>query len=141
MLGRKSYPREYIKACRTRVDAQLRSFKALSRAAGKDPKAASALESFEPAFFNNLVVVLDASFVHRLRGVEGKDGNPLNEVRVLGASIMENGEVMGADPTIKMDPAKSVLGYKVGDKIRVHQAEFARLADAFFAELEKKFGE
>jgi len=48
---------------------------------------ASRFETFEPILFNNLVVVLDGYFVYRTRGIEGKDGNPLNEVRMLSHSI------------------------------------------------------
>jgi hypothetical protein len=33
-----------------------------------------------PLFCNNLMLVLDRRFVHRLRMVTGKAGNPLNEV-------------------------------------------------------------
>jgi len=42
-----------------------------------------ASKSFELVYFNNLVVVLDSYFVHRTQGLEKKDGNPLNEVRVI----------------------------------------------------------
>jgi hypothetical protein len=86
-----------------------------------------------------MVLVLDSFFTHRLRGMEGKDGNPLNEVRVLCSSLVENGGAFGADSTIKMNPATSVLGYEVGDAIRVSQPDFVRLAEAFFAEIEKKY--
>ena len=41
-------------------------------------------------FFNDQVLLLDHMFVHRLTGIEGKDGNPLNEVRVLCNSILLN---------------------------------------------------
>jgi hypothetical protein len=37
------------------------------------------------------VLLLDHMFVHRLSGAEGKDGNPLNEVRVLVNSLLYNG--------------------------------------------------
>jgi hypothetical protein len=53
--------------------------------------------------------------VHRARGLEGKDGNPLNEVRMLCDSILQKDGVMTADKTIKFDPAKSVLRLQPGD--------------------------
>jgi hypothetical protein len=40
------------------------------------------LEAFETLLFNNMILVLDRNFVHRLRMVIGKDGNPLNEVEL-----------------------------------------------------------
>ena len=40
--------------------------------------------------------------------MEGKDGNPLNEVRILCNSMMNNNNKMCADKTIKFDSAKSV---------------------------------
>jgi len=39
----------------------------------------SAIESFEPNFFNNLILVLDNYFCNRSRTKENKNGNPLNE--------------------------------------------------------------
>jgi len=41
-----------------------------------------------------MVLVLDSSFSHRQRTMELKDGNPLNEVRVLCNSILENDGIM-----------------------------------------------
>ena len=86
-----------------------------------------------------MILVLDMLFVHRLRGQEGKDGNPLNEVRILCNSIMNNQGVMGEDSTIRFVPDKSVLKYCVGDEIKLNAANFAGLANAFFAEIERKF--
>jgi hypothetical protein len=71
--------------------------------------------------------------------IEKKDGNPLNEVRVLSASMTGNGGRMGADTTIRLDPARSFLGYRVGDEIAVRDEDFGLLARAFFADLEGKF--
>ncbi|OZC80155.1 hypothetical protein CH274_13035 [Rhodococcus sp. 06-418-5] len=75
-----------------------------------------------------------------MRGQEKKNGNPLNEVRVLAASMTTADDIMTSDPTINLDPAKSILGYAVGDRIALDEKQFVALADAFFAEIETKFG-
>jgi hypothetical protein len=46
---------------------------------------------------------------------------------------------MCADKTIKFDPAKSVLKYRVGDEIKLNAPDFMRLSSAFFAEVESKY--
>jgi hypothetical protein len=72
-------------------------------------------------------------------GIKGKDGNPLNEVRMLSNSILLNGGVLAAKKTIKYKPQTSVLKLKIGEKIALTQTEFAPLADAFFSEIEANF--
>jgi hypothetical protein len=99
----------------------------------------SAIAAFEPHFLNNMVLALDNLFVHRARGLERKDGNPLNEVRLLCESIMNHDGAMCADDTIKIDPAKSVLKYRVGDRINLNVADFILLSSCFFAEIEEKY--
>jgi len=138
----KKYPKEYIAACRARVDADLRAYRSH---VGKTPT-----QEFETRFFNDQVLLLDYMFVHRLSGIEGKDGNPLNEVRVLCNSILLNRGKLQVDKLpgwpnsavagIKLSPEKSVLKLKPGDEVRLSEADFERLSKAFFAELEKKFG-
>ena len=129
MLGMKTYAPEYIDACRAQVDADLAAYRGL----------ASTTTAFEAAFFANEVLVLETMFMHRLRVVEGKDGNALNEVRVLAQSILEHGNVMTADKTIRLIAAKSVLGIEFGDEVRLSEAGFVRLSKAFFDEIEARF--
>ncbi len=131
MLAANKYPNDYVDACRRRVALQISTYQGV--------KGASGIASFEHQFFNNMVLVLDYLFVHRTRTLELKDGNPLNEVRVVCNSLLQNDGLMGKDNSIKLDPAKSVLGLHVGDEILIDEAAFERLSEAFFAELERKF--
>jgi hypothetical protein len=135
---------EYIDACRRQIDAQVAAYRILV-AAGADLHGSSrtqfdaAIHAFEPVFFTNLVLVLENYFVHRSRTIEKKDGNPLNEVRVLATSMMSNSGRLPADKSIRLDPATSILKFRVGDEIAVGEEDFGRLITAFFAELESKF--
>ena len=141
MLGMKTYAREYIDVCRARVDADLLAYR---KQVGKAPS-----KEFEARFFNNQVLLLDYMFVHRLTGIEGKDGNPLNEVRVLCNSILLNkGKIQvdrlpgwpnSASSGIKLPLEKSVLKLNAGDEVKLNENDFVRLSKAFFAELEKRY--
>ena len=140
MLAVSKYPKDYIKECRAQMEAQLAAYKKLVSAVAKDKGSAiRAAEAFEPLFFNNLTLVLDGYFVHRTRAIEGKDGNPLNEVRMLCTSMLLNQGVLGSDKTIKYKPETSVLKLGIGDDIHLDQAQFRALFDAFFSELEARF--
>jgi hypothetical protein len=144
MLGMKDYEQDYIDACRSRVETQVVMFHEVAQAARDHGDAdvshlEGALESLEYEYFNNMLIVLDAYFVHRLRGVEGKDGNALNEVRVLARSLMENGGTLMADPQIPLDPARNILRLEVGAPITLTLQQYRRLSDAFLREIESKF--
>ena len=142
MLGRNNYTKEEFAQARKRVDQQLAVYKKLTKAvdgATSDPKVAGAREAFEVQFFNNMVIVLDRLFVHRLRAVNGKDGNPLNEVLLVADSLINNGGVLAATKVFKLVPAESVLKLEVGDQIKVTAAQFERLSKAYFAEIEARF--
>ena len=141
MLGMKAYTKDYIDACRARVDADLRAYrKQVGRAPSKE---------FEARFFNDQVLLLDYIFVHRLSGIEGKDGNPLNEVRVLCNSLLLNqgklqvdkltGWPSSAVSSLTLPPEKSLLGLEMGDDINLSEDDFVRLSKAFFAEIEMKY--
>ncbi|GIJ49160.1 hypothetical protein Val02_60460 [Virgisporangium aliadipatigenens] len=129
MLAVSSYARDYIEGRRARFDEDVAAF----RAAGVDDAA------FEAVYFNNLVLALELSFVHRLRALEKQDGNALNEVRLLAHSLLHHGGRLVEDRQITLDPAKTVLGYAVGDEIAVREADFVRLCKAFFAEIEARY--
>ena len=67
------------------------------------------IDALEPIYLANLLIAMDAHFIHRLRGAEGKDGNPLNEVRMLCYSMINSDNVLQADKTIKEPLHKSFL--------------------------------
>jgi len=141
MLGMKTYTRDYIDACRAKVDADVRAYQ---KQVGKAPS-----REFEGRFFNDQVLLLDYMFVHRLSGIEGKDGNPLNEVRVLCNSILFNQGKLQVDKLpgwpnsavsgMKLPPEKSQLKLKQDDEVQLTEADFVRLSEAFFAEIEKRY--
>jgi len=137
MLATNKYPREYVDQCRRRIDSQVATYR--TAVGAKGDKLGSPFELLEHEFFNNMVLMLDYLFVHRARTLELKDGNPLNEVRVICKSITQNQGVMSTDNAVKLDPAKSVTGLQYGEEIKMNDAEFLRLAEAFFVELERKF--
>ena len=139
MLGRSSYDQDYIDTCRAKVAAQLSAYEALATAARNGAQLDAQIDAFEPLFFNNMVLVLDALFVHRLRTKEGKDGNPLNEVRALSESLTENDGVLAVAKSIKHKRESSILHLEVGDQIALGASDFQRLAEAYFAEIEAKY--
>jgi hypothetical protein len=146
MLSVSAYPQQYIDEARARIGQQGAAFAALARevrgrAGGGPGGAGAALDALEPEYFANLVIALDSHFVHRSRGQERKDGNAMNEVRVLVSSIQHHDSIMTAEKGIRLDPARSVLGIEYGDRIRIDAEGFARLAAAFFEALEATYSE
>jgi hypothetical protein len=104
-----------------------------------DSEAGSALDAFEPLFFNTMTLVLDRYFVHRVRMVTGKDGNPLNEVALMSDALINNDGVLRGSTVINLSPDDSVLKLGVGDRIGLRAAQFERLSKAFFAEIGSRF--
>jgi hypothetical protein len=91
MLSMSSYSEDWIERCGARTDSRVARYQELRAAV----EPGDALASFEPAFFNNLVFTLGSYFLHRSRTIEGKDGNALNEVRILCNSVTSNGSLFG----------------------------------------------
>lgn len=131
MLATASYEPAYVNACRARVALQIQAFEQLP--------AGPATTALEPHYFNGLLLALDAHFVHRVRGAEGKDGNPLNEVRMLVQALMSPKGLLAVDKTIKYEASKSVLGIAIGERVSLDVDDFRSIADAFFDELEHRF--
>ena len=136
MLGRKDYTQQEFDTANTAVADQISSYSKLAKLAGK---TSPTLDEFEILYFNNMVLVLDRYFVHRIRPVAGKDGNALNEVELIADSLMNNGGVFQGSNVIKYVPESSVLKLRAGDAIRLKAADFEMLAAAFFDELKSKF--
>jgi hypothetical protein len=145
VFGRKSYTQEELDNSKAAIKLQLGAYETFVEALAKATKAtpdkavASAREAFEPRFFNNLTLVLDRHFIHRLRIVTGKDSNPLNEVEMLSDSLMNNNGVLRGNNVIKWVPDDTVVKLAIGDSIWLTAEEFGRLSTAFHAEIERKF--
>jgi len=124
MLLRTGYDRHYVATCRESVGAAVEELRRVQ--AGS-------------AAWNQLVPALDRWFGIRNPRVEGRDGNPINEVRVIAESVTEHGSVIVVPKGIKLAPETSVLGFEEGEEISLDGDAFERLFDAFLAEVEEKF--
>jgi hypothetical protein len=141
LLGRSSYTQEEFDQAKAAIARQLTAYKKLVKTVeeSSDPGAKKALEVFEPLFFNHMTLALDRYFVHRVRNVTGKDGNPLNEVELLTESLINNDGVLRDNNVLKLAPGQSTSKLNVGDKIKLSAAQFERLSKAFLADLHRKF--
>ena len=129
-----------VQACRDEIAAQIRAYRDLVGAASKASgmsltRIDAALATFEPAFFNNLLVALDARFRPSLPAV---DGGAIAEVRLLADSLLAHGGVFTADPAIRHDADASVLRLDYGDRIMLNADDLEALGQAFLAEVEQQ---
>jgi hypothetical protein len=141
MLGMKVYDASYVASCRDAIERNLQLY---DSQVGSRPDA-----DFEASFFNTQIMLLDYMFVHRLSGIEGKDGNPLNEVRVLCNSLLFNRGKLQIDKLpgwpnsavsgLKLPADRSILGLTPGQQVQISRDEFIRLSQEFFRELQKRY--
>jgi hypothetical protein len=124
MLPRTGFDRHYVAACRESVGAAVEELRRVD--AGS-------------AAWNQLAVALEHWFAQRIPKVEGRDGNPLNEVRAIADSVIEHGAVMTVPKGIRLQSETSVLGFEPGEEISLDGDAFERLFDAFLAEIEEKY--
>jgi hypothetical protein len=126
-----------VQACRDEIAAQIQAYRDLVGAASKASgmsltRIDAALASFEPAFFNNLLIALNARFAGR----PGNAGGPSAEVRLLADSLLAQGGVLTASEAIPYDADQSVLRLDVGERIALNADDFAALCAAFLAAIE-----
>ena len=140
------YTRAHVQACRAELDAQVAAYRdliaAASRASGMSlTRIDAAFAAFEPGYFNNLLIALEARFVHHLRdaNTSPKSCSPIDEVRLIVASLIAHGGVMTADDAIAYDADKAVIRLELGDRIALNAEDFETLSAAFFAEIEAKY--
>jgi len=132
----------YIQACRAEIAAQIQAYRDLVGAASKASgmsltRIDAALAAFEPAFFNNLLVALDARFRQL---VPAAGGDAIAEVRLVADSLLAHGGVLAASPAIRHDAEASVLRLDVGERIALNADDFQALCAAFLAAVEKRAG-
>jgi hypothetical protein len=132
-----SIPVAAIAACRDELAAQLRAYRELVGAASKASgmslaRIDAALSAFEPAFFNNVLVALDARFASRAR-----DAGASAEVALLAAALLHHGGVLTRDAALPHDAEASVLRLDFGERVALNGEDLETLAAAFLAELEQ----
>jgi hypothetical protein len=125
-----------VQACRDEIAAQIKAYRDLVGAASKASgmsltRIDAALSAFEPAFFNNLLIALDARFAGR----PSQGGSPA-EVRLLAASLMQSGGVLVASASTPYDAHTSVLKIDFGERIALNADDFEALCAAFLRQVE-----
>jgi hypothetical protein len=143
MIAHHRSPAARVQACRTEIAGQVQAYRDLVGAASKASgmsltRIDAALAAFEPAFFNNLLIALDARFARRPRNGDGMDGDPLDEVGLLCASLTANGGVLARDPAIAYEPSRAVLRLDVGERIALNADDFEAIAAAFLDAIEQR---
>ena len=126
-----------VQACRDEIAAQIRAYRDLVGAASKASgmsltRIDAALAAFEPAFFNNLLIALDARFAGR-----PADAGPIAEVRALAAALRDNGGVLAGAGDVPYDADASVLRIDIGERIALNADDFEALCAAFLAQIER----
>lgn len=128
MLAVSRYAPEYVERCRN-------TFHATIAACGKGLSSTKG----EPLVTCQLIVALEGWFAQRTRGMEGKDGNPMNEVRLLASSITHHGGVLTLEKGLRLTVEGSVLGIAPGDVIAPSLHDLAHLVDAFLDAIERTY--
>ena len=129
-------------AVRAEFAAYVQTYRDLVAAASKASGASlvridGALAAFEPGYFNNLLVALDARFANRPRHAGHDAGGAIGEVRLICTSLIAHGGVMAVGDGVAYAPEKSVLRIDVGDRVALNADDFEAIAAAYIGETEK----
>lgn len=135
MLARTSYDPAQIATARAAFAEMVEGWRSV--AARSEARARAAAEA---QVFAQMLVALEGWFVHRARAQEGKDGNALHEVRLLALGVTENGGRFPEPGPVRWRPEQSLTGLRPGDPIRMTEALFSKLAEAFLAAMTERFG-
>jgi len=127
-----------IDACRAEIAAQVQAYRDLVGAASKASgmslvRIDAALAAFEPAFFGNLLVALDARFPSRPGGTGASA-----EVALLAHALLHHGGVLARHATLPHDADASVLRIDFGERVALNADDLETLAAAFLAELDRR---
>jgi hypothetical protein len=131
VTDRTTYTSDEVESCRDNCDALIAAW-------GANEVDDTTLESL---VFGQAVVVLHTWFGHRRRELEGGDGNPMNEVRVIADSIVDNDAVLRVEGPITWVPERTVLRLDVGDDVQITANGFERLTAAYLAAIESTYPE
>lgn len=128
--------RASIQACRDEIAAQIRAYRDLVGAASKASgmslvRIDAALAVFEPAFFNNLLVALDARFASRPR-----DSAASAELALLAAALLHHGGVLTSNDALPYDADTAVLRIDPGERVALNADDFESLCTTFLGGLE-----
>jgi hypothetical protein len=132
-----NFTRASIQAGRAALAAQLQAYRDLVGAASKASgmslvRIDAALAAFEPAFFGNLLVALDARFAARPRREAGA------EVALLATALLHHDGVLTRDAALPYDADTSVLRIDLGERVALNADDLETLAAAFLAELDRQ---
>jgi len=127
-----------IEACRAEIAAQIQAYRDLVGAASKASgmslaRIDAALAAFEPAFFNNLLIALDARFASRAR-----DAAAGVEVALLAEALLHHGGVLTANAAVPYDADAALLRLDLGERVSLNAEDVERLSAAFLAEMERR---
>ena len=123
MLARTSYDPSQIATARAAFAEMVEGWRSI--AARSEARARAAAEE---QVFAQMLVALEGWFVHRARAQEGKDGNALNEVRLLALGVTQNSGRFPEPGPVCWRPEQSLTGLRPGDPIRIRPATGAHLA-------------
>ena len=122
---------------RHEIAAQIQAYRDLVGAASKASgmsltRIDAALAAFEPAFFNNLLIALDARWRERTRDIAR---GAIGEVRLLADALLAHGGVLSENPAIRHDADASVLRIDFGERVALNADDFEALCEAFLAQI------